>query len=372
MQRAILKDRVAHAYLFYGPYGSGKRAAAVAFAKALQCTEAEADGCGTCTNCRRIDAMNHPDVRFLIPAPNKTPHADITARRQEMGRNPYQTVDYLRRPHAKAGNRHAQYLLETLTDQIRPVTDHTAFEGGYKVVVITDAEALAVQTSNGFLKILEEPLGKTVFILTAERPDRLLPTILSRCQPIRFAPLSPTEIEEALVTRWGVPRNEVQTLARLSEGSISIALDLRDDEETKANRRAAMPFLRAVYSAKGPDLTEYVDRIGTGTVDQMRRFFVLLLGVIRDLVLVRELGTDAPITNVDLGETLRKFCASLADARLDEMAALVDEAIILASRQINRKMIMSALVASLRDAMLGLKPTPLGKLLAEQLADDLD
>lgn len=362
-----------HAYLFFGPYGVGKRAMALELAKALQCKEGNAaDPCDNCTNCSRIGRMIHPDVRFFFPAPVDTPESEIAERTAGLGENPYETLDFVRRPTSKGGSKQVRYPIAFIHEQIKPIVDYKSFEGRYKVVVIMGAEALSEQTANAFLKILEEPSARTVFVLITERPDRLLPTILSRCQPVRFGPLNSESIEAALVTRTELTSDDAAPLARLADGSFSVALDLIHDEQAREFRAGLLPFMRSVYKNDIFDVLNTVDGLSKMSLEQVKLFLSLLLGWIRDLILVRELGRDAPIVNVDARDNLERFCASLTEARLDQMVDLVDDAIGLVSRNVRVQLVLTSLAAGLRRSMLGRRALPLTTPLADQLVTEVE
>jgi len=372
LQQAILQDRVAHAYLFHGPYGTGKRAAALAFARALQCRAVPYIGCRECADCSRIDRMIHPDVRVFMPTPNEMDSEEIVKRLAQLGANPYETVDFARKPTSKSANKKIQYAKSFVGAELRLSADFAAFEGKYKVVVLLDAEALGEETSNVFLKMLEEPGSRTVFLLLTDRPERMLPTILSRCQPVRFDPLSAEDIERALVEREGTPVNEAATAARLSDGSFSAARDLLHDELARAYRDGLMQFLRDVYSNKIDPVMAVVEEVSSQTRDQTKVFLGLLMILVRDLMLVRELGQDAPIVNVKDRESLVKFNMNLANARLEQMVDLIEDAWYLIVRNVKSTLVLTSLVAGIRASMYGERALPLVTPLAEQILADLD
>ena len=152
--------------VLYGPEGAGKRELALAIAKALNCSETPGvEGCGQCLNCKKIEAGRHADVRIV----------DLNLQAVLRG-EPVEKQQSLR--------------IETILDERRRLYQ-TAVEGAWKVSVIHDAHRFTMDAGNVLLKILEEPPARTaIFLLTPYR-DRLLATLLSRCQPVRFRP--PTE-----------------------------------------------------------------------------------------------------------------------------------------------------------------------------------
>ncbi|MEM9997547.1 MAG: DNA polymerase III subunit delta', partial [Bacteroidota bacterium] len=236
LRRALATDRVPHAYLFHGPDGVGKRAAALHLAQALQCENrgrsVPADQpCGQCLPCTKVARLLHPDIHVHFPRPKDASVEDLTARLQRLAANPYAEVDYRRRPSLDdadaASNKQAIYSVD-YTREIMHTLRYAPAEGAYKVALLLDVDAMNQESANAFLKLLEEPPPRTVFVGTCERPDRLLPTILSRCQRLRFDPLPIAAIQQALVERDGLDGDRASFLARLADGSYTRALTLNE------------------------------------------------------------------------------------------------------------------------------------------------
>src|SRR5690606_20018606 len=157
------KHRLAHAYLFEGQKGTGKKAVSQLLTKSLFCSQLK-DGvipCETCHNCKRINSGNHPDVHVIEP--------DGTFIKKEQ----------------------IQYLQEEFSK--------TAVESNRKVYTIVHADKMTVSAANSLLKFLEEPTGHTIAILLTEQGQQILPTILSRCQWIHFRPFTMSHLVEKLV-----------------------------------------------------------------------------------------------------------------------------------------------------------------------------
>ncbi len=200
----IRRGRLAHAYLFTGASGIGKRLFAIELAKALLCEDPNAsnkellEGCDRCPACVQINAGTHPDFLF-------------TERPEEKNEFP---VDLMR--------------------DVREWFSLKSARGKGKVVVINDAEDFNEESANCFLKTLEEPPAGSVLILITANLERQLPTILSRCQVIRFAPLPVPAVEELLRAQKtedgqpAIPAGMIPRLVRLSGGSVAVALALAD------------------------------------------------------------------------------------------------------------------------------------------------
>jgi len=159
LQKSIKKKRLSHAYLFIGPEGVGKLTIALAFAKALECEDGrDEDFCGHCQSCLAIEKGNHPDVHLISPESGKE-----------------------------------EISIAQIKKLCRDFT-LSALSGLYKIGVIQGADLLGRAAANAFLKTLEEPLGKAIFILTSSS-ESILPTISSRCQILKFPSLSIVKVD---------------------------------------------------------------------------------------------------------------------------------------------------------------------------------
>jgi DNA polymerase-3 subunit delta' len=194
LKRAIHQDKVSHSYLFLGTEGIGKKWVALQFAKALNCLEGVAengDACDRCLSCKKIDHHLHPDVLIIEPE--------------------------------------GQTLKVDQVRQMQRDLTYRPYEGRRRVCILSAADRMAPNMSNTLLKTLEEPPLHTVIILLANSPRLLLPTILSRCQPIRFNPLPLPLVSNWLMAEKGLNEEEAHLLASLSEGSPGKALEIREE-----------------------------------------------------------------------------------------------------------------------------------------------
>ena len=194
LQRAIKNEKVINSYLFWGNEGIGKKHVALQFAKALNCLETEVDtgdACDHCTSCKKIDHGLHPDVLLIEPEGQNIKVDQIRQLQRDLAYRPY--------------------------------------EGKRRVCILTAADRMAPHIPNTLLKTLEEPPLHTVIILLANNSRFILPTILSRCQPIRFNPLPIPLVSKWLMEGNGFNEAEANLLASLSEGSPGKALEIQEE-----------------------------------------------------------------------------------------------------------------------------------------------
>ena len=250
-RRAVERGRLASSFLFTGPSGIGKRSLAVALARALLCEtrpEAAMDPCGTCGSCAQINAGTHPDLIQVAKPKDKS----------------FLPVELL------IGDKEHR-MREGLCHDIglKP------FAGGRKVAIIDDADHLNAEGANCLLKTLEEPPPRSVLILVGTSPARQLPTIRSRCQTIRFDPLS-DEIVARLLTAQGHASDEAEArrMAAHSGGSPERAVELADSElwafREKLLAALASPSLDSLHLAAG--ISGFVNEAGKEASARRARF----------------------------------------------------------------------------------------------------
>ena len=222
LRKALATDRVAHAYLFTGPDGIGKRCTAIALAHAVLCQAAPQRGCTACPACVSLQAGSHPDYYFSAPLPGK----------QSMG------IDQIRA---------MQRFLA-----LRPV------RGGKKVCILNEAQSLTDQAQSALLKILEEPPGDALIVLLAASGATLSLPLLSRCQHVRFAPLPVRDVERLLRQEAGLEADPASLLARYSRGSIGRALSL-DPAKLIEERQRVVEHLSTLPGASFSALSQLAE-----------------------------------------------------------------------------------------------------------------
>jgi DNA polymerase-3 subunit delta' len=317
LRRAHRGDRRAHAYLFHGPEGSGKEAAALQWAQTILCEVGGEWACGTCKSCRRIKLFDHPDVYFIFP---RTASASDDERREvltSMSENPF----FRSRPWENP-----QLLIGDIRE-LKQKLSMTSYEGRGVVIIIAEAERMRDEPANALLKILEEPPKKTYFILTTSATESIVPTIVSRCHPLRFTAIKPGVLTEILVTQAAVENERATFIAALANGSLRRAFDLLDGGKDDL-RRQAVDLLRAAFKASRPaDQAEFVEKlVKQRDRRELRQMLEFCLLWIRDGVILhahRENSPIAPaIVNTDMRDSLMALVNNLPNL---DYAGIVDE-----------------------------------------------
>jgi len=190
IRSALEQGRLGHAYLFSGPDGVGKTLLALELGKALLCRGEGARPCDECADCRMVDHGRHPDLTVVQAAEEKR----------------FISIDQVR--------------------DMGVYLSRMPIQAERRVVVVREAERLREEAANCMLKTLEEPAPFAMLMLTASRPRALLPTIRSRCQEVRFGPLTSDQVCEVLSTDPDVDPEEVRGAAQFAHGSAGRAMQV--------------------------------------------------------------------------------------------------------------------------------------------------
>lgn len=310
-RQTIASGRLASTYLFVGPSGIGKKMFAVELARSLLCLasdEASLDPCGQCESCRLFAAGNHPDFELVGLPPDKATLPIALFIGDDEQRN-------------QTG------LCHNLS--LKP------FFGKRKIAVVDDADHFSVTSANCLLKTLEEPPPNALLIMIGTSPSRQLPTIRSRSQIVRFAPLEPSIVSEILMRNGAISDSiRAERAAELGRGSVERAL-LMADEALSDFRRLLITQLTApvVKSVRlGRVLQAFVDEAGKEAslrrdrlrqvigfaIDHFRLIFHSSTGESVDAAIRAIDASLAALEHIDrnanLGIVIQNWCEELASA----------------------------------------------------------
>jgi DNA polymerase III subunit delta' len=348
LRGALRSDRVPHSLLFSGPRGLGKFTLARMFAQAANCQRLKDDFCGECPTCQRIAQLAAPEQLIAQGLAERGESADATTvERIPLILQPHPDVWVLVPDPVRLKNPVARPMLRI--GQLRAVQRAAYFQplGRRRVFILDGAETMRWDVANVFLKILEEPPGNATLILTAPSPYSLLPTIVSRCLQVHFAPLSQAEVENILKEKSDRKPADIKLAAQLSEGSPGLALEM-NVEESAQRRRDALRILDRAARGQGfaqlfADTAALAKDRESSFEDQISVFY----GLLSDLLELTS-GLQKPaLRNPVLAKDLEALAKSLNAETVMRAISGFDELYAGARRNLNRQLGLDALAASL-------------------------
>lgn len=299
LKNALATNKIAHAYLFCGPRGTGKTTMAKLFAKALNCEEGIGHQCNKCSNCLEVIEGSHPDVIEIDAASNNG------------------------------------------VEQVRDLIDKVSYlpiKGRYKVYIIDEVHMMSNSAFNALLKTIEEPPAHVVFILATTEPHNILPTILSRCQRYDFSKVSDGDIEERMATvleKEGIKYDQeaVRAIISLADGGMRDALSILDQilafsgntlsvEDVYslfglASEEEKVAFIKDVNSGDISSALGKIKAFSEGGVD-LKRLTEDLLEILKDVLVLKKTKDEKELTVIS--EEHAEDLASLIPTRkLNEM-----------------------------------------------------
>jgi DNA polymerase-3 subunit delta' len=359
LSRILTSDRISHAYLFTGPPGIGKKAMALAFAEAINGIDNLTDLKGKATS-KKSSWYNHPDIRIFLPIPTNVSIEELKIRTELLAKDPYDIVDFGLRPsmtgESDSKNRKAFYSIGYFNEQIRPSAFLKPNEGPNNIIIISNIEKMEKPAANAFLKLLEEPSEKLMFLLTSDNVNALLPTIISRCQVVPLLPLSNEDVYNGLMDQDGLNEENARYLARISGGNYG-KTRFYDLETLKVNREEIIQFLRSAYTQDAVQITSISNKWNADiNLEGQLSLLNMLEAFIRDLIVFRTTNESSNVTNIDQIEVIKRFVKSLGKAKLETMIDEIDEARRYLYQNVQARMIFTVLAIRYSYLMRGLDP----------------
>ncbi len=286
--RSVREERVSHAQLFSGPEGCGSLALALAYAMYASCeNRTENDSCGICKSCVKYEKMIHPDLHFVFPVTkNKKdtePVSDsyIAEWREFAKKTPFFTLnDWLNS--IEVGNAQGLIFASEASEIIKKLSLKT-FESDVKIMIIWLPEKMHLSTANKLLKIIEEPPDRTLFLLVSEEPDKIIPTILSRCQHIKIPAFTYNDIRNYLLKRFNYDEHKASEIARVANGNIIRAVDLSENEESSAeNLNYFKSLMRFAWKRDILSVITWSEQMALKGREAQKSFITYSLRIIRE------------------------------------------------------------------------------------------
>jgi DNA polymerase III subunit delta' len=358
LRRSFISGKISHAYLFHGPEGTGKDAAAIEFAKVLNCEQpGHGEACNTCTHCHRIASLQHPNLKIIVRMP--------VGKNEKEGDDPFKQLEprmiaeYRQAMVEKASNPYNRINLADANKikinsirDIRKTINLARAERGKKIIIISEADTMNESSANSLLKTLEEPAPNTVIILTTSHHDALLPTIVSRCQMVRFELLREDEIKNGILeSNESIDEQQAILIAKMANGSFHRAQELIGTDLV-AQREEMIDVLRNIL-VRSPStwMKEIEEFLGPKDRYAVVRSLMLLNLWIRDAIVLQH-NNEEGIINLDQQEPIAKFIDHFNKSDLTAVVKAIERAIALVGKNIYLSLVLINLAFELRQAIL--------------------
>ncbi len=342
--------RIPHAQLFIGPEGSGMLPIAIAYAQVLLCGKSD-DGLPANAQCNGyFQEFAHPDLHFCFPTVSEGSKSSKYSDFSPQWRSMLKENVYAELPdwYAEIDVKNKQGIIRVAdAAEILRILSLKSYGGGYKVMVIWMADKMNVDTANKLLKLLEEPLPKTVLILIAENEQDILQTIISRCQIINFPVLSEKSIVKALVEKHQVDQREANKIAHRSQGNYNKALKMLSEEnEDDVFEEWFVEWVRAAFRAKGnasaiSQLIKWSERVAGLGRETQKNFLQYCINMFRQALILNYQATSLVYMEPKTPDfSLEKFAPFVNDMNINDIFREISDAIYHIERNGNPKTIM--------------------------------
>lgn len=288
LARLAVGGRLSHAILFTGSAGSGHYSLALALAQYLQCQSPQGeDSCGVCPACHQASGLVHPDIHFVFPVARTAkisgdPVSDnfLPEWRNYLQINPYPSLNDWTSAMGIENKQAGIFAGES--ESLLKKMSFKPFESDFKVVIFWLPEMMNPAAANKLLKLIEEPADFTVFLFVSEQPDLILPTILSRTQPVKVPGISNEALKAKLAYDFPDAGAELETVTRIARGDYLKARDrLTHREQDVYFREKLIEWLRMAYGLKVLELKSWVDEMADLVREKQKAFLIYAIRTLR-------------------------------------------------------------------------------------------
>lgn len=309
LKNSIEKGSISHSYLFQGPEAVGKRKVAMAFSKTLLCERGGLEPCNKCNSCIKFDSGNHPDFYLIKEDGNIIKNDQIEDMMKSMITKP--------------------------------------LESKRKIYIVDNSFKIDIRLQNKLLKTLEEPPSYVNIILISDSITKLLPTIISRCEIIKFTPLKEKKIAEFLQQKHCKNEEEAKFISSFSKGSIGKAIDLSNNEEFFKRRNELINIINTTL--QGDKLRAFAS---IDFFNENKDFIDELLDIIvywfRDIYIYKELGNNNLIINKDKLDLLSNQ-VFLSKDKINDIIKYVDRTRQNVERRVNYQLSIEGMLLKIQE-----------------------
>ena len=310
LKKHVVNGTTRHAYLFAGPPGAGRRTLALRFAQALNCRTPIEPGvpCGQCRDCKQIEAMQHADLTVV----------------QAESEGGILKVDQIR--------------------EARRMLTLKPYVADYRVALFLRFQEANENAANALLKTLEEAPSYAVLILTADNPEQLLPTIVSRCEVLRLRPLPMEQVQQELEAR-GLEGDKAKLIAHISGGRFGTSLRLIENEALLEKREERLNDLQSLISASRVEKFAYAEKLSRDK-ESMRQTIMIWLSYWRD-VMLRSAQAKTPLVNIDRNVEIEDLAGRLDLSVARGAACALEDALEKMEKNVNPRLLAEVLLLDL-------------------------
>jgi DNA polymerase-3 subunit delta' len=310
LKKHVVNGTTRHAYLFCGPPGLGRRTLALRFAQALNCTTPSGAGvpCGTCRDCKGIQSMQHADLSVI----------------QAESEGGTLKVDQIR--------------------DMRKTMILKPYMSKYRIAIFLRFQEANDNAANALLKTLEEAPSYAVLILTADNPEQLLPTIVSRCEVLRLRSSSIEEVKKDLETK-GVESDKARLIAHISSGRPGYARRLVEDDVLLDKREERLNELLTLLSASRVEKFSYADSLARDK-DSMRQAITFWISYWRDIML-RTAQAGTTLVNVDRNVEIEDLAGQVDLSTARKVVSRLENALEQIDRNVNPRLLAEVMLLDL-------------------------
>ena len=309
---SIELDRVGHAYIIGGEEGSGRSTLVNAFAKALQCENGESESCGNCKSCKQVESGNHPDIIYVT-------HEKSTI-----------SVDEIRKQ-----------VVDTM--EIKP------YSSKYKIYIIKDGEKMTEEAENALLKTIEEPPEYGIVFIITTQPEKLLPTIQSRCIIINTKPVKEKEIHDYLIETYGIDEAKASFAVEYGQGNLGKAILLATNEEYEGLVRSVIELEANIFEMTLDEISDAIQKCSAYKMN-INDYLDLMMMWYRDILILKVTGNPDKILFKEQYSIIREQSTYLSFNELEDKQKAINSAKERINANANLEDIMRVLIFILKES----------------------
>ena len=352
--KMVDENRLSHAVLFVEQEGMGAVAFAIALSQYLNCkNRSDGDSCGQCSSCLRHQKLTYPDLHFSFPVNSSAKLSDQEKKRPVSGfflrewnelliSNPYFGAQELN--DALGIENKSGVISVNEAREISSTLSLQPYESDYKIMVIWQADKMNAEAANKLLKLLEEPPAGTLFLLVTQNVEKMLPTVLSRCQIIRLQPEDRGDMANLLEGRFGLDKETAMNVATLAGGSVGRAIAGMETSGSDSQNMSLLQGLMDAALAKSlADVLDIADSLAALGKDRQRQWCVYAEGFIRKMFVSAKGLPQIAFADSEEKEYISMLVPRIKETFYDRSAAALDAAIRMIESNVSAKLVFADL-----------------------------